>query len=41
MYGVHPFYMGLEKDGNAHGVLLLNSNGMGKSCLVFLGDFHF
>ncbi|XP_015266282.1 PREDICTED: sucrase-isomaltase, intestinal [Gekko japonicus] len=27
-YGVHPFYMGLEKDGNAHGVLLLNSNGM-------------
>ncbi|XP_054838775.1 sucrase-isomaltase, intestinal [Eublepharis macularius] len=28
MYGVHPFYMGLEKDGNAHGVLLLNSNGM-------------
>ncbi|XP_072852258.2 sucrase-isomaltase, intestinal isoform X2 [Pogona vitticeps] len=28
MYGVHPFYMGLENDGNAHGVLLLNSNGM-------------
>lgn len=27
-YGVHPFYMGLENDGNAHGVLLLNSNGM-------------
>uniref|UniRef100_A0A669QJ58 Uncharacterized protein n=1 Tax=Phasianus colchicus TaxID=9054 RepID=A0A669QJ58_PHACC len=27
-YGVQPFYMGLEEDGNAHGVLLLNSNGM-------------
>ncbi|XP_019358783.1 PREDICTED: sucrase-isomaltase, intestinal [Gavialis gangeticus] len=27
-YGFHPFYMGLENDGNAHGVLLLNSNAM-------------
>uniref|UniRef100_A0A8D2M864 alpha-glucosidase n=1 Tax=Zonotrichia albicollis TaxID=44394 RepID=A0A8D2M864_ZONAL len=27
-YGFHPFYMGLEEDGNAHGVLLLNSNAM-------------
>ncbi|XP_012576240.1 PREDICTED: putative maltase-glucoamylase-like protein FLJ16351 [Condylura cristata] len=27
-YGVHPYYMALEQDGNAHGVLLLNSNAM-------------
>ncbi|MEE6501197.1 hypothetical protein FKM82_004096 [Ascaphus truei] len=27
-YGVHPFYMGLENDGSAHAVLLLNSNAM-------------
>ncbi|NXN96345.1 MGA protein, partial [Rhinopomastus cyanomelas] len=27
-YGVQPFYMSLEEDGNAHGVLLLNSNAM-------------
>ncbi|XP_064158335.1 sucrase-isomaltase, intestinal [Anguilla rostrata] len=27
-YGVHPFYMGLEKTSEAHGVLLLNSNAM-------------
>ncbi|KTG36911.1 hypothetical protein cypCar_00036484 [Cyprinus carpio] len=29
-YGLHPFYMGLEKSKNAHGVLLLNSNAMGE-----------
>ncbi|XP_072111509.1 sucrase-isomaltase, intestinal [Mobula birostris] len=27
-YGVHPFYMALEEDFKAHGVLLLNSNAM-------------
>lgn len=27
-YGVHPFYMGLESNGDAHGVLLQNSNAM-------------
>ncbi|EYB82493.1 hypothetical protein Y032_0358g3401 [Ancylostoma ceylanicum] len=26
LYGVHPFYMVIEPDGNAHGVLILNSN---------------
>ncbi|XP_051482229.1 sucrase-isomaltase, intestinal [Apus apus] len=27
-YGYQPFYMALEEEGNAHGVLLLNSNAM-------------
>ncbi|XP_023592691.1 probable maltase-glucoamylase 2 [Trichechus manatus latirostris] len=27
-YGVHPYYMALEGNGSAHGVLLLNSNAM-------------
>jgi hypothetical protein len=26
LYGVHPRYTVLEEDGNAHGVLILNSN---------------
>ena len=30
MYGAHPFYMGVESDGKAHGVFLLNSNRMGE-----------
>lgn len=28
MYGQHPFYMGIEENGKAHGVFLLNSNAM-------------
>nr|XP_001504613.1 sucrase-isomaltase, intestinal [Equus caballus] len=27
-YGFHPYYMALEDESNAHGVFLLNSNGM-------------
>ncbi|KAI4589788.1 hypothetical protein MJG53_000837 [Ovis ammon polii x Ovis aries] len=27
-YGFHPYYMALEDENNAHGVLLLNSNAM-------------
>ncbi|NXA54524.1 MGA protein, partial [Nothocercus julius] len=27
-YGFQPYYMAFEEDGNAHGVLLLNSNAM-------------
>nr|XP_057925995.1 lysosomal alpha-glucosidase isoform X1 [Doryrhamphus excisus] len=28
LYGAHPFYLVMEKDGNAHGFFLLNSNAM-------------
>lgn len=28
LYGSHPFYLGLEPDGNAHGVFLLNTNAI-------------
>ena len=30
LYGVHPFYVGIEEDSNAHGVLFLNSAAQGK-----------
>eukprot|EP00775_Hariotina_reticulata_P010096 gene10096-10252_t len=28
LYGAHPFYLQVNRDGLSHGVLLLNSNGM-------------
>lgn len=31
LYGSHPFYLGMEDGGLAHGVFLLNSNAMGES----------
>jgi len=41
-YGNHPFYMALEEDNNAHGVLLLNSNAMGKKTFTyFLSVLYF
>eukprot|EP01018_Ginkgo_biloba_P029325 Gb_01074 [translate_table: standard] len=50
LYGSHPFYMDIRREGSAHGVLLLNSNGMdieyGGSFLTYRAiggvlDFYF
>ena len=30
LYGVHPFYLNVEQSRAAHGVLIYNSNAMGK-----------
>ena len=35
LYGVHPYYLNLEADGRANGVLLMNSNAMGKAQLGY------
>ena len=34
LYGVHPVYMVVEETGEAHMVLWLNSNAMGKCCVL-------
>lgn len=31
MYGVQPHFTVLEEDGNAHAVVIVNSNAQGKS----------
>jgi len=33
LYGVFPYYLSMESDGNAHGIFLLNSNAMGMFAL--------
>ena len=40
IYGSHPFYQMLEKNGKTHGVFLRNSNAMGNN-LFYLFSFLF
>lgn len=39
LYGSHPFFMSLDKMGKAYGVLLANSNAMGKCLKLKLAEF--
>jgi len=34
LYGSHPMYLNIEKDGQTHNVFLLNSNAMGTFYIV-------